>query len=124
MEEVTSGDSQWSARDMLFSIFITYFEMGANNEMTVCAADSTKSKVREAKVCCEELLKAQRLVKSLNIQYRLCLIFEGSERICQDGYPLVQDYVEGDVNSVTSLFWPHSYNYISVWFRSLWACMP
>lgn len=48
--------------------------------MKMCAADSIKLMVKGTKVCCEELLKSQRLVKSLNIQYKLCLIFEGSER--------------------------------------------
>ena len=48
--------------------------------MTACAGDSIKSMVSGTKVCCEELLRSQKPVKSLNIQYGLCLIFEGSER--------------------------------------------
>lgn len=48
--------------------------------MTVCAGDTIKLTVSGTKVRCEELLQSQRPAKSLSIQYKLCLLFEGSER--------------------------------------------
>lgn len=80
MEEVTSRDSQWSAGDMFFSISINYSEMGVNNEMTVCAAASIKINGQRDKGLLGRTGKSQTLVKSMNIEYKLCLIFEGSKR--------------------------------------------
>ena len=48
---------------MFFSI--NDLEMGVNNEMTVCVANNIKLMVRGIKVSCEEWLKSQRLVKSV-----------------------------------------------------------